>query len=170
MITADPSNPSFKFLSLSGGYLSLPTAVYCAGDFSIITWIQIISNFQGREIFDCSNGPNTDSIIIDPLNDRFNVYVFAGPSYQVITSKQAFVYKQWYNFAVTLSGNTMKLFINGNLDNQVTDMARPANVNRAKCYIGRSLSGYTSEMYLRSFRIYNRAVSDADVKTLTAYF
>ena len=74
----------------------------------------------------------------------------------------------WNFVTLTFDGTVYTLYINGVSDVSKA-MSPPRNVQRSKNYIGSSISGValsTKNTILDDFRIYNRALSQAEIRGL----
>ena len=81
----------------------------------------------------------------------------------------AFTTKKWYHVAVTFASDVVTIYVNGQAVASSTEMdIRPADFNPAFNYIGRSQ--FTSDplmsAYIDDFRVYNYALSAAEVKAI----
>jgi hypothetical protein len=69
----------------------------------------------------------------------------------------------WFHVVATLNNNVMKMFINGELN--MTQTLPALNVNN-NIYIGRESGGRALNAYIQNVRIYDRALSDEEIKIL----
>ncbi|MEW5805435.1 MAG: LamG-like jellyroll fold domain-containing protein [Patescibacteria group bacterium] len=73
---------------------------------------------------------------------------------------------QWYYVIFTVDGSKLKLFINGQLDRSTLQTVTPA-VNNYNVYIGSdSSNSYRFDGTIDEVRIYNRALSEAEIKAI----
>ncbi|NLY42934.1 MAG: family 43 glycosylhydrolase [Clostridiaceae bacterium] len=154
-------------------YAELPDGIMSdIGDFTISTWINASSISTWARVFDFGNDTDTNMFFTVRSNNntpRFAIKV-NGSSEQIVNSSKALSANTWYHIAVTRSGNTVIMYINGEevgRNNNVT--FRPSNMGvTVNNYIGRSqwpdpyFDGRIDE-----FSIFDYALSPAEIKTLT---
>lgn len=165
-------------LSLSGSsqYDSLPigSLIGSLNDFSIATWVRWNTASNWQRIFDF--GTDTNSyMFLTPSNGstiRFAITTSGGGSEVQVNGTAALPTGSWQHVTVTKSGNTLTLYVNGSQVGQNT--SAPINPsalgNPANNWIGRS--EYSGDPYFNGaiddFRIYNRALSAAEVSGLVS--
>lgn len=161
-------------LSLNGstGYVSMPSGVVSSlTDFTISAWVNINTLSTWSRVFDFGTGTsNYMFLTISSLNyPRFGIK--NGGSEQQINGMSALPTGAWVNLVVTLSGNTGTLYVNGTVVATNTGITiRPSDLGSTTLnYIGRSQ--FSSDPYFNGliddFRIYRRALSSAEVSSLT---
>ena len=165
--------------SNAGDYITLPSmdAMWASG-FTVSAWVRFEDTQQHFErIFDFGNGPGESG----------GTPVFMGRYYQsndigfgswvsssitnrsnVLVVENAIVNNSLQFFAATISGDVMKVYVNGKLKG--TRTGTPIlNVARANNYIGRSnWCTYDPNFkgFLGEFRLYNYALSENEIETL----
>jgi hypothetical protein len=156
---------------INGGstYWEAPDASYFAGDFSVAVWAKI-NQFDGyRRIFDFSNGPDSDNVLIQTIvnsgNNYFQYYEGLGRTPTNLPTSCALPTGQWVHLAFTFSGLTGSYYRNGTLCGSGTVARAPANVVRTKSYIGKS--AYSGDLIANAvyddFKIFNRCLTAAQV-------
>jgi DUF1680 family protein len=160
-------------LSGSSQYVTLPTGVVSAlNDFTIATWVKLDTTGSWRRIFDFGSS-TTVNMFLTPSSGsviRFAITTNGSGSEQRINGTAALPTATWKHVAVTLAGNTGRLYVDGVQVGQNTNMTlRPSSLgNTSRNWLGRSQ--YTSDAYLDGqldqFYIYNRALSAAEVLAL----
>ncbi len=160
-------------LSLSGTtqYVTLPTGIVSSlSDFTISTWVKPGSVSNWSRIFDFGTG-TTAYMFLTPQNGatsvpRFAITTSGGAGEQQINANAALSPGTWTHIAVTLSGSTGILYINGVEAGRNSSMTlKPSNLgNTALNYLGRS---QYSDPYLAGslddFQIYKRALSASEI-------
>src|SRR5581483_9806687 len=160
-------------LSLSGTtqYVTLPTGIVSSlSDFTISTWVKPGSVSNWSRIFDFGTG-TTAYMFLTPQNGatsvpRFAITTSGGAGEQQINANAALSPGTWTHIAVTLSGSTGILYINGVETGRNSSMTlKPSNLgNTALNYLGRS---QYSDPYLAGslddFQIYKRALSASEI-------
>jgi arabinan endo-1,5-alpha-L-arabinosidase len=82
-------------------------------------------------------------------------------------SSTALVTSKWTHIAGILRGNNISVYLNCTLTNSETTSYLPRYVARTNNYIGRSnwASDYYANAKFRNVRIYNRALSQSELRT-----
>jgi hypothetical protein len=163
-------------VSLDGtnDYLALPTgALTDLSDFTIATWVYLNSSTNWARLFDFGSGTGRYMYLVPKSGSgvvRFAVTVDGGYGEQFINGSAALPTGQWVHVAVTLSGTTGTLYVNGTVVGNNTAIAQAPFRLAATTqnWIGRSQ--YSGDPYLNGkvddFRIYNGALSAAAIATL----
>lgn len=99
--------------------------------------------------------------------DRFYYETTDGGGYQVLTSEDAVSIDRWWHVASTWDGSTKRLYLDGVL---VKSGSNTTLMDSGPIYIGTDWdSGAPAHLFhgaLRDFRLYDRALSDAEVAQL----
>jgi hypothetical protein len=165
-------------LSLNGtnSYVTLPSGVVSAfTDFTISAWVKVNSVANWQRIFDFGTG-TTYYMMLTPENGnngnlRFAITTGGWPAEQQINASAPLTTGTWNHVAVTLSGSTGTLYVNGVVAGTNTAMTlNPSSLGVTTLnYIGKS---QFSNPYLNGvvddFRIYGRALSATEVVQLAA--
>jgi len=163
-------------LSGSSQYVTLPSGVVSnLNDFTISAWVKQTTISTWSRIFDFGTGTST-YMFLAPRNGANNVLRFAittggGNGEQRIDGTAALPTNVWTHVAVTLSGSTGVLYVNGVPVGTNSSMTlTPASLGiTALNYIGKSqfndpyFNGQVDE-----FRIYGKALSPGEVATFVA--
>ena len=166
------SNSPRKFAGYlqSNGYYAAPPDVYFSGgDFTITSYVYVMSVQNWARIIDFGIN-KSDSIFIstsawktgDPIVCIFNVDTLGGLQQQ---SPSSLALNQWVHVAAVLQGTTLSLYMDLSLSRSETVTALPRNVIRLNNFIGRSnwvSDDYAYAMY-RNIRIFNRALSASEL-------
>lgn len=160
-------------LSLSGSqYASLSTGLVSSlTNFSISGWVNLSTVTAWARIFDFGTG-STNYMFLTPMSGsggvvRYAIKPTANSSEQVISGAAALTSGAWTHVAVTLSGTTGILYVNGTEVGRNSSMtARPFNLGSTTLnYLGKSQ--FSADPYLGGsvddFQIYRRALSATEV-------
>nr|WP_246183198.1 DUF5695 domain-containing protein [Paenibacillus methanolicus] len=163
-------------LSLNGttSYASLPNGIVGGlNDFTISTWVKVTSHNDWARIFDFGTG-TTSYMFLAPQTGggggmRFAISTSGNGSEQLITAPTPLATGVWKHVAVTLSGTTGILYVDGveaARNNAMT--LKPSSLGATNLnYLGKSnwgdpnLNGVVDE-----FKIFNRALSAAEIAAL----
>lgn len=156
----------------SGGYASLPEGIVSnLNDFTISAWINARKADTWTRVFDFGTG--TDKYMFLTLNagsyPRFAITTGGNDSEQTIDGTSAFPTGTWHHVAVTLSGTSGTLYIDGSAAASNANMTlTPLSLGSTnQNYIGKS---QWSDPYLDGsvddFRIYSRALSPSEIRSL----
>jgi hypothetical protein len=163
-------------LSLCGNneYVGLPSGIVSGlSDFTISAWVNPSANTAWSRVFDFGTG--TGDYMFLTLNAgggplRFAITTSGGGGEQQINGPGELPLNTWSHVAVTLSGTTGTLYVNGTAVGTNNDMTlTPADLgNTNQNWIGRSQ--YPADPYLDGavddFQIYDSALTAAQVSAL----
>lgn len=166
-------------LSLNGtnNYVTLRSGVVSAfTDFTISAWVKLNSVSNWARVFDFGTG-TTDYMFLTAENGNDNVVRFAittggNPAEQRIDGASPLASGTWTLVAVTLSGSTGTLYVNGAPVGSNTNMTlNPYSLGATNLnYIGKSQ--FSADPYLNGvvdeFRIYGRALSATEIGELAS--
>jgi hypothetical protein len=161
-------------LSGSNEYVSLPSGIVSGlSSFSICTWVKASSAPQWARIFDFGTGTNTYMFLTPNSGSgtRFAITTGGNGQEQQLNAT-ALATGSWQHVAVTGTGNTGTLYVNGaEVAQSTTVTLSPMSLgSTTQNWIGRSQ--YAADPYLTgqidNFRIYDRALSAAEVQALFA--
>jgi hypothetical protein len=175
-LVGGPSSVAGKInraVSLSGStqYVALPTGVVSGlNDFTIATWVKLNSLSNWSRVFDFGTGTSV-YMFLTPKNGANNVVRFAistagGGGEQKIDGAAALPAGVWTHVAVTLSGTTGTLYVNGSAVGSNTNMTiKPSSLgSTGNNYIGKS---QYNDPYLSAavdeFHIFGQALSASEI-------
>jgi hypothetical protein len=155
----------------SNGYFSAPSDVYFIGDFTITALVNVISTKYYSRLIDFGNGGGYDNILLalsfydygEPL-----VRVYKDMDYDAMSgaSSQALVVSQWTHVASILQGNNISVYLNCTLTHSEPITFLPRDVVRTSNLIGKSnWFDVNANAKFRNLRIYNRALSQSELRT-----
>ena len=159
-------------LSGSNEYVNLPTGVVSSlSDFTISAWVNPSATTQWTRVFDLGTGTNVYMFLTVNAGSgpRFAITTSGGGGEQQISSSTQLPVNTWTHLAVTLSGTTGTLYVNGNPVASNPNMTlHPSNLGITnQNWIGRS---QFSDPFLRAsvdeFQVYGHALSAAEVGAL----
>ncbi len=162
---------SLQLSSTTAKFAQLPSTIANHRELTIATWVDFRSTSNWQRVFDF--GSDTDHYVFltykNSDNSKPRLAIKNGGAEQRLDLPSAFTTKKWYHVAVTFAGNAVTVYVNGEAVATSTEMnIRPADFNPAFNYIGRSQ--FTSDplmsAYIDDFRVYNYALSAAEVKAI----
>ncbi|HEY1039487.1 MAG TPA: LamG-like jellyroll fold domain-containing protein, partial [Bacteroidia bacterium] len=140
------------------------SAMNLTNQFSYSGWINSDFAYPDQRIIDKSSIGSNLNYMIDLYQQNVRVIV-ASSSF---TSKRVIQNKQWYHLAVTYDGTTVKLYINGVLDNSAASNASFVN-NSLQLIIGNTQNfGYPFSGSMSAIRLYKRALTQQEIDILRA--
>lgn len=174
--TGEPAytvRPSGQAIILDGtdDLLTLPSGVADFEDITIAIWVYWNGGDDWQRIFDFGNN-TTEYMFLTPCSGddtlRFAITTNSNAGEKCVETSKL-TSGQWTHIAVTLQGNTAKLYVDGTLKNTNTSVTvNPNSFNPSVNYIGDSQWSGDSLFsgQIDDFRIYNYALSASQVSTL----
>jgi hypothetical protein len=155
----------------ANGYASLPVGLISAlNDFTISTWVKVDANATWARVFDFGSGTGS-YMFLSPASGGASVRyaINSGSGEQQLNRAGNLSTGVWHHLAVTLSGSTGVLYVDGVPANTNLSMTLdPSSLgSTTQNYIGKSqwpdpnLTGSVDD-----FRIYSRALSATEVAAL----
>lgn len=170
VLSGSPVYTSGKFgsaISLDGtnNYVALPAGMVNFDDITIAAWVYWNGGANWQRVFDFGND-TAHNLFLTAKSDA-NTLRFGtrnGGTAEQDLNTTVLPTGQWVHVAVTLSGNTGKLYVNGQLRDTQAITNHPSNFNPVNVWIGKSqfpdplLNGRVDD-----FRVYNYALSSAQI-------
>ena len=158
----------------TSGYVSLPKDVLAdLADFTVVTWVYWTGAAANQRIFDFGTGLG-EYMFLTPRNGaghlRFAATTSLGAGEQAIETDAALPSGQWVQVALTLSGTTGTLYVNGKSVGTNADLRlAPFRLGHTtQNWLGRSQ--YPNDPYFKGqiddFRIYYGALSAEQISAL----
>ncbi|TRX03699.1 LamG-like jellyroll fold domain-containing protein [Flavobacterium gawalongense] len=168
---AGHSGSALKLNGTSTSYASLPTGIVSTlTDFTISSWVKMDALANWMRVFDFGTGTSKYMFLSVQTGSAGSVRfaIKNGGSEQGITYNFAIPLNVWTHFAITQSGNTCSMYINGTLVATNTGVTiKPSTIGSTnQNYLGKSQ--WNDPMFKGSidkFKIYSRALSAEEINT-----
>jgi hypothetical protein len=178
-IVAGKIDNALELKSANKGYVSMPAGLLAqACEVTVATWVYLITSSSTTNawtrIWDFGVDTNRYMFLTPVTNTddvaHFGITVAGNGSEDALKLKTAVPVLKWTHVAVVLGPSGGTLYWDGEVaDSDETMVLRPADIGfTAKNYIGRSQ--FSTDPYLDGaiddFRVYDRALSPSEIKTL----
>lgn len=167
-------NNALQLDGSANGYVELPDGlVQNVTDCTFSTWVYATATPTWSRIFDFGSGTGSYLFLTPASADntvRFSITLASTAGEQQLNRVGPLPLNGWHHIAVTLSGNTGKLYFDGALADTQTITLDPADLGLTRQnFIGKS---QWSDPYptakVDDFRIYARALSASEIATLAS--
>ena len=167
------SGTALKLDGTSTAYATLPAGIVSTlTDFTISTWVRMDVKSNWMRVFDFGTGTSKYMFLTIQAGSA-NVMRYAiknGGSEQQVSFNYTLPLNTWTHFAITQSGNTCTMYINGTAVATNTGVTiNPSTIgSTTQNYLGKSQ--YNDPMFKGSmdgFKIYSRALSAAEIQNFT---
>ncbi|MGM8362192.1 cellulose binding domain-containing protein [Flavobacterium sp. ARAG 55.4] len=160
---------ALKLDGTANSYATLPTAIVSTlNDFTISAWVKMDALANWMRVFDFGTGTAKYMFLSVQTGSAGSIRyaIKNGGSEQGITHNFTTPINTWTHFAVTQSGNTCRLYINGiSVANSTGITIKPATIGSTNLnYLGKSQ--WNDPMFkgaIDEFKIYSRALSDLEI-------
>ena len=150
----------------TGQFGQLPAGVLDYNDFTLMAWVYWKGGAGWQRVFDFGND-TTQYVSFTPAAwGSSATFTIMNTTEQGVATGSLLPNNQWVHVAVSLNGNTGRLYVNGVMVARNTGMTHdPINFKPALNYIGKSLSA--TEPYFNGLiddlKIYNSALSNTQI-------
>ncbi|PJJ08402.1 putative secreted protein (Por secretion system target) [Flavobacterium sp. 1] len=160
---------ALKLDGTANAYATLPTGIVSTlNDFTISSWVKMDALANWMRVFDFGTGTSKYMFLSVQTGSAGSIRyaIKNGGSEQGITYNFATPLNTWTHFAVTQSGNTCRIYINGTLVATNTGITiKPSTIGSTnQNYLGKSQ--WPDPMFKGSideFKIYNKALSASEI-------
>ena len=162
----------------SSHYAKLPSGVVSGfTDFTVSTWVKVNAFATWQRIFDFGTGTNnymfltTQYTATAPNNAKLRFAIrTASVGEQTVSGTVALTAGAWTHVAVTRTGTTVRLYVNGAQAGSGTIALSPSDLGTTTLnYLGKSqFNDPYLDAALDDFRIYSQALSASDITSLAS--
>jgi hypothetical protein len=147
-----------------------------SGTFTVTMWLYLTEDSIGswRTIFNKGASPDEllPALLLYPDERRVHArisYHASDTQYEhgVLDSQGLIPLRRWTHLALSSTGGVMRLYINGQLDNEAIVGASRLDFSHAPIFIGRDPWRSGTKGYLDDFRWYSRVLIAAEIRSLT---
>jgi hypothetical protein len=173
---------SLKLDGTANSYASLPTGIVkTLSDFTVSTWVKMDAKANWMRVFDFGNSTTQYMFLtVQAGTTTVNGVVLSTVRYAIknggtelnVSSAYDFPLNTWVHLAVTQSGNTASLYINGVLKSTNAGInIKPSQLNPPNATTGTNLNYLGKAQFndpllkgsIDEFKIYSRALSTAEI-------
>ena len=160
---------SLKLDGTANAYATLPTGIVSTlNDFTISTWLKMDAKTNWMRVFDFGTG-TTKYMFLSIQAGSANVMRYAiknGGAEQVVSYNYTLPLNTWTHFAITQSGNTCTMYVNGTAVASNTGLTiKPSAIGSTTLnYLGKSQ--FNDPLFngsIDEFKIYSRALTAAEI-------
>lgn len=152
----------------TNSYIDLPGIITDTEDFTFSAWVNWDSGGAWQRIFDFGSGL-TQHMFLTPSqhNGKLQFTIHDEGRDQSLIADQALPANQWVHVAVTLQGDTGKLYVDGKLVASSSEITfNPKQLRVTEAYLGKSR--YQADPYLKGsldqVKVYNSALTEKEIK------
>ena len=161
-----------RALSISGGYVLLPTDVYLSGDYSIAFWLRV-NQFTPffQTLIRLKRPDYTNSFYLYMAPTGLLQLVMTNTLYQqYINTAYTLPLKQWVHIGLTMSGPLLSVYVNGALRERYAFSVSMASAVHATSMFGDGgLAAQPLYVSLDDMMFFSRALTASEVLTVMSY-
>lgn len=151
------------------GYVEVPELVTDAEDFTFAAWVYWNGGGDWQRVFDFGNGLGKHMFLTPSQHLGVMQFTIHNGVDQSLLAPAKLPVNEWTHVAVTLEGNTGKLYVNGEVVTTSDQMTfNPKELATTDAYLGKSR--YAADPYLNGsldeVNVYNKALTDEEIKEL----
>lgn len=152
----------YGYLFLPTAYCFVPQASYLNYDFTITVWVKIFSSGDYDRICHFASSNGYCDLVLHNVDGRA---YFEMETYRALFFPQNINSYNWYHIAISLSGYTRSIYMDGILVGTGSINNLATNLGTTIACIGGVCGGSNTPMngYLSEFRIFNRALGSTEI-------
>jgi putative glycosyl hydrolase/concanavalin A-like lectin/glucanase superfamily protein/putative Ig domain-containing protein len=151
-------------------FITLPRSITAASDLTVAAWVRWNGGGSWQRIFDFGNGTGQYLFLTPSSGAGLLRFAIKNGAAEQVLDAPALPIGQWHHIAVTLSGNTGSLYVDGVQAATSDDITiHPSDFKPAQNYIGKSQ--YPDPLFngrIDEFLIYNYPLSHGQIAALAA--
>ena len=164
--TTDRLNTQSSALFLNRGYVRAPTGIYFNGDFTMTVWVKLLEYAHKSLVTFGTNQQDDVYLGIDYnslYGEKINYYISNAGIRHNTFSQFNLKINVWQHYAITLSGTTVTIYIDGKLNYQHTSV-KPRSISRTSNFVGCSnWADCSPYAYVDDLKIFNRSLTQAEI-------
>lgn len=157
-------------LNGTDGYVQLPGTVTDGQDFTFAGWVNWQGGAAWQRILDFGDGMNSFMFLTPSQGKGMQFTIHQQNTDQNLITSTPLPLNKWVHVAVTMEGNTGKLYVDGKLSATNEKMTfNPSDLMTREAYLGKSR--FAADAYFKGLldevRIYNKALSEVEIQALS---
>ncbi|MDY5632192.1 MAG: LamG-like jellyroll fold domain-containing protein [Bacteroidaceae bacterium] len=161
-----------EVLNLSGvnNYVQLPFTIANHNALSISVWLYYRGGNIWQRAWDFGNGPEHYMFLTTNAGSGPRFAIKNGGNEESVSAASRLTINRWHHLVVTIGDGTARLYINGKLEGENTNISiKPSDIRPTLNYIGRSqfINDPYLMAYVDEFQVYNYALSAEEVADMT---